>query len=54
MAEGKKSKTNVHARSEAKNKVQVCRRCGNAINVVLTCSLTGKKRMIRKCCGELV
>ncbi len=50
MAEKRKSKTDVSARSDAKNKVQYCRFCGNRINVVMAVSSNGKKRMKRLCC----
>jgi hypothetical protein len=50
----KASKTNVGARQAEKNKVQLCRNCKNPVNVVMTLSPTGRKRMLRKCCGEKV
>lgn len=50
MAEKVKSKTDVAARAENKNKVQNCSNCGNKIEVVLSVSSTGKKRMRRICC----
>ncbi len=51
MAEGKKSKTNVTARQEAKAAAQMCRYCGKKVEVVMTLSPTGRKQMMRKCCG---
>ncbi|MFZ5906163.1 MAG: hypothetical protein ACOYVJ_01980 [Nitrospirota bacterium] len=50
MAE-KKSKTNVAARSESKNRAQLCRYCGNKVEVVLAVAPNGKKKMKRLCCG---
>ncbi len=50
MAENGKSKTNVAARAETKNRVQRCSICGNKVDVVLTVSPTGKKSMKRVCC----
>lgn len=52
MAEKGKSKTDVSARAESKAKAQVCRNCGNKIDVVLSVSSSGKRRMRRVCCGE--
>lgn len=49
MAE-KKSKTNVASRVESKNRLQLCSVCGKRIEVVLSVSPTGKKRMKRVCC----
>lgn len=49
--EGKKSKTNVAARQEAKAVGNKCRYCGNKIEVVMTLTASGRKQMIRKCCG---
>ena len=49
--EGKKSKTNVAARQEAKAAGQMCRFCGKKIEVVMTLSPSGRKQMMRKCCG---
>ncbi len=49
MAE-KKSKTDVAARADAKSKAQVCRNCGKKVEVVLSVSPNGKKRMRRVCC----
>lgn len=53
VAEGKKSKTNVAARQEAKQAVQICRSCGNKVEVVMTMTASGRKQMIRKCCGQV-
>jgi hypothetical protein len=50
MAEKAKSKTDVSARAESKNKGQYCRNCGKKVDVVLSVSPTGKKRMRRICC----
>lgn len=50
MAENGKSKTNVAARADTKNRVQRCSTCGNKVDVVLTVSPTGKKSMKRVCC----
>jgi hypothetical protein len=50
MAEKVKSKTDVSARAEAKGKIQYCRFCGNKVDVVLSVSATGKKRIRRMCC----
>ncbi len=50
MAEKGKSKTDVSARVEAKNRVHLCSKCGNKVEVVLSVSPTGKKRMRRVCC----
>jgi ABC-type proline/glycine betaine transport system ATPase subunit len=52
MAEKGKSKTNVAARAESKGKAQICRNCGNKIDVIMSVSSSGKKRMRRICCGE--
>jgi hypothetical protein len=49
--EGKKSKTNVAARQEAKAAGNKCRLCGNKIEVVMTLTPSGRKQMVRKCCG---
>ena len=49
--DGKKSKTNVAARQEAKSAQQLCRYCGNKVDVVMTMNANGKKMMLRKCCG---
>lgn len=53
MAEKKgKSKTDVTARAESKLKAQNCSLCGKKIDVIMTVSPTGKKRMRRLCCGQ--
>jgi hypothetical protein len=52
MAEKGKSKTDVSARAEAKGRIQRCSICGNKVEVVLSVSASGKKRMKRVCCGE--
>lgn len=52
--EGKKSKTNVAARQDAKAAVQKCRLCGNKVEVVMTLTPSGRKQMMRKCCGTPV
>jgi len=52
MAEKKKSKTDVAARAGMKTMAKTCRNCGNTVDVVLTVTATGKKRMRRICCGE--
>lgn len=52
MAEKGKSKTDVAARVEAKNRVELCRYCGNKVDVVLAVSPNGKKRMRRICCED--
>ncbi len=50
MAEKAKSKTDVAARAESKSRVQCCSKCGNKIEVVLSVSPEGKKKMRRICC----
>jgi hypothetical protein len=50
MAGEKKSKTDVAARAESKGRVACCSNCGNKIEVVLSVSPNGKKRMRRICC----
>jgi hypothetical protein len=50
MAGEKKSKTDVAARAGAKGRVACCSCCGNKIEVVLSVSPNGKKRMRRVCC----
>lgn len=50
MSEKGKSKTNVAARADAKAKVQLCRFCGNKVDVVLAVGPTGKKKIKRVCC----
>jgi hypothetical protein len=52
MAEKGKSKTDVSARVEAKNRIQICSKCGNKVEVILSVSPNGKKRMRRICCGN--
>ena len=54
MAEGKKSKTNVAARQEAKSAQQLCRNCGKKVEVVMSLTANGKKMMVRRCCGMTV
>ncbi|MEJ2697268.1 MAG: hypothetical protein P8013_11535 [Candidatus Sulfobium sp.] len=50
MAEKAKSKTDVSARAALKSNAQICRCCGRKIDVVMSVSPTGKKRMRRLCC----
>jgi hypothetical protein len=50
MAEKGKSKTDVSARAESKNRVHRCSFCGNKVEVVLSVSPTGKKKLKRLCC----
>ncbi|HSB30353.1 MAG TPA: hypothetical protein VLD55_02015 [Candidatus Sulfobium mesophilum] len=50
MAGEKKSKTDVAARAENKNKGNFCCNCGKKVDVVLAVSPNGKKRMRRICC----
>lgn len=50
MAEKVKSKTDVAARAENKGKGQYCKNCGKKVDVILSVSPTGKKRMRRLCC----
>jgi hypothetical protein len=50
MAEKGKSKTDVSARADAKNRVQRCCYCGNKVEVVLSVSSSGKKKLRRLCC----
>lgn len=50
MAEKGKSKTDVAARAESKSRVHCCSNCGNKVEVVLSVSSSGKKRMRRVCC----
>jgi hypothetical protein len=52
--DSKTSKTNVAARQEAKAALQLCRFCGNKIDVVMTLTLSGRKQMVRRCCGAKV
>ncbi|MEW5746632.1 MAG: hypothetical protein AB1805_14465 [Nitrospirota bacterium] len=51
MAEKKKSKTDVSARLESKGKAQLCRSCGKKVDVVMSVSPSGKKKMKRLCCA---
>ncbi|MCI0469142.1 MAG: hypothetical protein L0Y62_03640 [Nitrospirae bacterium] len=51
MAEKVKSKTDVAARADAKNKAQNCRYCGNKVDVVMAVTASGKKKIRRICCG---
>lgn len=50
MAEKKKSKTDVAARAGSKNDGKVCSLCGNRVDVVMSVSASGKKKMRRLCC----
>lgn len=50
MAQEKKSKTDVAARLEAKKQTQYCTNCGKKVEIVLSVSSSGKKRMRRLCC----
>jgi hypothetical protein len=50
MAGEKKSKTDVSARADNKNKGNFCCNCGKKVDIVLTVSPNGKKRMRRICC----
>jgi len=50
MAGQPKSKTDVGARADAKKRAQLCSNCGNKIEVVMSVSSTGKKRIKRLCC----
>jgi len=52
MAEKVKSKTDVSARAGAKSKAQCCSNCGNKVEVVLSVTPDGKKKMRRICCGS--
>jgi len=52
MAEKKKSKTDVAARAGMKTMAKTCRICGNTVDVVMSVTATGKKKMRRICCGE--
>ena len=45
MAEKVKSKTDVSARAGNKNKAQCCSNCGNKVEVVLSVTPDGKKKM---------
>lgn len=50
----KSSKTNVAARAEAKAAQQMCKKCGNKVDVVMTLTMSGRKQMVRRCCGATV
>ncbi|MEW6052902.1 MAG: hypothetical protein AB1552_03815 [Nitrospirota bacterium] len=50
MADKGKSKTDVSSRAESKGRVHTCRFCGNKVEVVLSVTSSGKKRMKRLCC----
>lgn len=50
MAGKAKSKTDVAARTGAKNRALICNNCGNKIDVVMSVTPTGKKSMKRICC----
>lgn len=50
MADKVKSKTDVSARAALKTSAQVCKCCGRKVDVVMSVSPTGKKRMRRLCC----
>ncbi len=50
MAGKAKSKTDVAARAGSKSTAKVCRICGNKVDVVMSVSSTGKKKMKRLCC----
>ena len=50
MAEKGKSKTDVSARAGNKSKAQCCSNCGNKVEVVLSVTPDGKKKMRRICC----
>jgi hypothetical protein len=45
-----KSKTDVSARTGAKNLAKLCTLCGNKVDVVMAVTPTGKKSMKRLCC----
>ncbi|MEN8263949.1 MAG: hypothetical protein ABFR82_10825 [Nitrospirota bacterium] len=45
-----KSKTDVAARTGAKNLAKLCTLCGNKVDVVMAVTPTGKKSMKRLCC----
>jgi hypothetical protein len=51
---GAKSKTNVAARQEAKQAIQRCRQCGNKVDVIMTLTASGRKMIVRRCCGDNV
>jgi hypothetical protein len=50
MAEKAKSKTDVSSRAALKNSAQICKCCGKKVDVVMSVSPTGKRRMRRLCC----
>lgn len=50
MAGKVKSKTDVAARAEAKSMAKICSLCGKKVDVILSVSSTGKKKMRRICC----
>jgi hypothetical protein len=50
MAGQPKSKTDVGARADAKKRVQFCSLCGNKVEIVMSVSPNGKKRIRRICC----
>ncbi len=52
MAEKAKSKTDVAARAENKGKGQNCRFCGKKVDVVISVSPMGRKKMRRLCCEK--
>jgi len=52
MAGKVKSKTDVSARAEAKGSARLCSLCGKKVDVIMSVSPTGKKRMRRICCGN--
>lgn len=52
--EGKKSKTDVAARQAAKAAGQTCKICGKKLEVVMTLTASGRKHMVRKCCGTVI
>ena len=50
MAEKAKSKTDVSARAALKSSAQICKCCGRKVDVVMSVSARGKRRMRRLCC----
>jgi hypothetical protein len=44
------SKTNVTARKRVVNKN--CKYCKNPVEIVMSVSASGKKKLVRKCCGK--
>ena len=50
MAGKPKSKTDVGARADAKKRVQFCSNCGNKVEIVMSVSSNGKKKIRRLCC----